>query len=346
MLRFALALVLARSALAAAPACALERGGSLLLGGGVLNNVTFFPSGRNFLLATPPAHAMAPPQGFPLLFVIHGYTDGNAHFLEHTQFATRATQRGYVVVAPFGDAAVRGGAWSLGNAPGDGTYDHDKSTLADELSFLTAVPDCTAALLPPSMPLSGAIFLAGLSQGGKISCRLACAQMPPRWRVNAMVLAAGIQGEPERACSGAPVALLLLYGGLDPVVPLCSTGGFGYRPGASDLLTWARVYNKCNSAAHRPTAWCPSGAPWWGTVEGGSAEQRLSTSAYEFVGCAAPTVLLWTPTDSHVWPMPLLGVGGNATERALDFFQNQRVPPALDTPCELSPPCDMLGNSL
>jgi poly(3-hydroxybutyrate) depolymerase len=214
------------------------------------------------------------------------------------------------VVAPQGDAGVLGGSWSLGNDRADGRQT-DRVSLQSELAFLWSIADCLRSL---GIPLSGDVYLAGLSQGGKIATRLACSTHAG-FTVKAVAVAAGVQAEPGLRCP-SPIPLLLFQGGLDPVVPFCTSGSFLYRPAAASLGVLARsAMNGCSSAPAVP--------------RGASSADMIATRVFEYQGCAAPTVLVWTPLDVHVWPGELWGTRQSGSAVALRFFASQGLDAAL-----------------
>ena len=262
-------------------------------------NVTFPSSGRSFVLATPSGSISQP---LRLLYALHGYGDGADFILKRTGFDTSAPAAGYAVVAPQGDAGNPGGSWSLGNGRTDGRQT-DRIRLSEEIDFLWSVADCLRDQL--GIPLSGEVYLAGLSQGGKMATRLACSTHAG-FTVKAIAVAAGVQAEPGISCPAA-IPLLLFQGGLDPVVPFCTTGSFLYRPNAASLSLLARsTMNGC--------------AVWPAQPRGASSMDVISTRVFEYQGCAAPTMLVWTPLDAHVWPDTLIGVQQTASAVALAFF--------------------------
>ena len=278
----------------AAPLCVASVGSPV---GVDFTNVTFLASGRSFLLATPPLPA--PP--LRLLYALHGYGDGAEFILGRTRFDASATAAGYVVVAPQGDAGVPGGSWSLGNGRTDGRQT-DRVTLENELAFLWSITSCVRAL---GIPLSGDVYLAGLSQGGKMATRMACSTHEG-FTVRAIAVAAGVQAEPGMQCP-TPIPLLLFQGGLDPVVPFCTSGSFLYRPAAASLGLLARsAMNGCSAAPAVPRS--------------GSRADVAATRVFEFQGCGAPTLLVWTPLDFHVWPGELPDTRQNGSAVALSFF--------------------------
>jgi len=285
--------------------------------GSVRKNISL-PSGRSFLFTAPPPALHHPPRtGWPLLIALHGLRDGNSFILDRTGFDTLAPAQGFVVVAPLGDTnrdGSAGGSWSLQNERGDGLW-VDSGSMEDDVIFLLDV----ASWVATQVPLSGDIFLAGLSQGGKMSCRLACAHLPPPWRVRALALAAGVQGEEDRVCHApAPIPTLIFWGGMDAIVPLLSNHGVMlYHAGLTHIESWQR-YNGCPGA--RPTPWCPA-----------AAESRSKGSVlFSYDSCPAPMLLSIQPWDAHVWPRQLKGVGLDGSLSALAFFADvlNGTPPA------------------
>jgi poly(3-hydroxybutyrate) depolymerase len=349
--------------LTAAPAAA-ARGAACLVEGGTLradarNRVRITRTGRTFLLALPPGATNATSAAsFPLLYVIHGYSENAALILDRTRLDALATSRGFLVAAPQGDPGTNG-AWSLGNAPGDGRPTDGLADADDEVTFLNDVAACIGDAL--QLPLrAGGVFVAGLSQGGKVACRFACgARSGGGVRVRGLALAAGVQAEANRRCaSGGRVPTLVFYGGADAVTPLCSRGGFAYRPGGEDVDAWARGagYNACN-ARTPPRALCPAflrdamSSSAWSLDTLGAAATSTRVFLYD-AGCtSAPLALYWLPLGIHAWPDALPGVGATASEVAFDFFDalargasparsSVMMPRGGFAPCDERRPCD------
>ncbi len=112
------------------------------------------------------------------------------------------------------------------------------TTLPDDVSFLYDVAACVRDTL--RVPLSGALFTAGWSQGGKLASGLACAPAPPNgtrgFNLSAIAVGEGLSA--GNCTQAASIPMLMLQGGEDKLVPFCCDG-VPYRAGSESLQSWA-----------------------------------------------------------------------------------------------------------
>ena len=216
---------------------------------------------RTFTLALP-ANSNAQ---MPLLLALHGGAQYASGFLDMTAFDTAGPASGYVVAAPDGrpGSGGAGGTWALNNDPGDGAGDVYSDV--DDKVFIRDVVSCIRSL---GVSLSGDLYVTGWSLGAKFATRLACAAavnnatVPPL-RVVALTIASGIQAETERACTGAPVPLLMIQA-RTPRAEFCKRPASADSSGSRWLFSFVRRAAQIKTfrcAPLRPSESTPTSPP-------------------------------------------------------------------------------------
>lgn len=223
-----------------------------------------------------PARADGP---LPALVVLHGGGGSARQIRRHAGF--RLSRAGWAVIYPQG----LNKSWNDGRTGADGSL----LRTADDAGFLLAMIDDLARRgeIDPAR-----VFFAGISNGGAMSIRMACAH-PRRVAgiaVVAMTVPEGLPCPPRR-----PVPALFILGDADPLVPY--DGGpvtLGRRDrgrvlaAADSLRLWARA-NRCRDME---TAMLPDRDPADGIRIGSTRGLR----------CAAPLVILTAKGGGHTWP--------------------------------------------
>jgi len=237
----------------------------------------------------------------PLLIMFHG-AGGDASKAERaTGFSDDAIAQDFVVAYPNGTQAnsIEGElAWNAGTCCGLA-----RSGEIDDVSFILAMIDELEATYPIDPQR---IYLAGFSNGGMMSYRLACEHGD--LFAGVAVVSGALNYSP---CAPAvPLSVLIVHGRLDVTVPY--NGGetndrtasrFGQWNNSSVALAtefW-RVHDKCGEDAVVAT------------------DELTTTEAY--LGCNnGTTVSVVTIGDgTHTWPrVDTLGVDGS--ELILEFF--------------------------
>ena len=221
---------------------------------------------RSYRLFVPDSAAGRPA---PLLLLLHGYHDSAASFEKETGFDREAAARGLVVAYPDGYAH----SWNAGSI----CCGEARARGLDDEGFLFALLDRLEAELPVDR---SRVYVAGMSNGGMMSLRLAC-EAPARFAA-----AASVAGELEvRDCAASPpISVLQVHGTADRIVP---APGFVVGPPGSDPVTVFQHW----LAADRCAAVAPA-------VTSGGLRTRTGT------GCAAGSNV--TQVDvfgaDHVWP--------------------------------------------
>jgi polyhydroxybutyrate depolymerase len=209
--------------------------------------------------------------GRPLILVLHGWRGSADGIQRRTRgaFDRLADRDGAIVVYP---QALGDPRWNDGDGPQAGA--------PDDVGFL-------AALIAAAVSEQGVdrtrVFATGLSNGARMVYRLACER--PELMAAAAPVSGGMAAAVARACPrGAPVAMLVMHGTGDPIVP------FGDWIGR-DVETWVRR-DGCPAAAR--TSLLPDADPNDGTT----------TRVALHEPCAAGTaVALWTiEGGGHQWP--------------------------------------------
>ena len=251
--------------------------------------VTETVSGRPFEIDVPAGYDASTP--VPLVVVLHGYTGSGAGAKAYFQLAAEARKRRFLTVYPDGTKDSSGNRfWNGTDACCQLT-----SSVADDSAYLTALIDRVAEKFSVDPKR---IFLAGHSNGGFMSYRMACEHAD---RIAAIVSVAGATFDDVSACqTSAPVSVLQVHGTSDTVISF--TGGSifsnSYPGAATSVATWAS-YNGCAStpkpggaakeldldekvagkdASVTAFAGCkPGGAVELWTIDGGSHEPTLTT---------------------------------------------------------------------
>ena len=161
------------------------------------------PEGAYFA-AAPTWHAGDPPR--PAVVFLHGAGGSGAVAVEDPSLGPPITGRGYVLLAPTGQARPDrdGFFWSLGSRP----------PLRDEAAFLAYVLDDAAARFHLDR---NRVFVTGFSMGAGVVWQLACHD-PSAYAAYGPVAGGFWRGQPT-GCAG-PVKLLLTHGWRDDAVPL------------------------------------------------------------------------------------------------------------------------------
>ncbi len=192
----------------------------------------------------------------------------------------------------------------------------------DEEAYATAVLDDLSSWASID---EGAIFAAGLSNGGALAHRLACTLSP---RIAAIAsVAGGNQYATTAGCDPeTPVAVLEIHGDADPCWSYvegdasCFEGDSGLKIGAEESASGWADRNGC--AAGPATATEPD-------VDGNGR----STVSTTWSGCQAEVVLLRLEGGGHAWPggsqyAPVSAIGPVSrdwgSERIWAFFAQHR----------------------
>jgi polyhydroxybutyrate depolymerase len=250
-----------------------------------------------------------------VVFVLHGGAGRAKQFAGYLNFDTFVDPRNLLVVYPQGFERH----WNDGR--GDTTITTQQRGI-DDIAFLRAVLDALAERYPIDRRR---VYVAGISNGGMMALRLACAAADTFAAVAA--IAASMPDGLAPDCRPArPVPVLLINGTEDPLVPYHGGAvGFGRRDrgkvrSTPDTISqWAGL-NGCTAPSTIRVL--PDGDPDDGSRI--TVERRLA--------CRAGTEVTLYRVDGggHTWPgrppyLPRFIIGRtnrdiDATEHILDFF--------------------------
>jgi polyhydroxybutyrate depolymerase len=176
----------------------------------------------------------------PLVLVLHGYSGTGATQRQYFDFEGEAAARGFLLVYPDGTTDLRGD--QFWNAT-DACCNFNGSTV-DDVAYLTAVIDHVAGIhaVDPDR-----IYLAGHSNGGFMSYRMACERAD---LIAAVVSLAGATfADPGDCRPTEPVSVAQVHGTDDSVIVYDggSIVGTPYPSAATTAATWA-AYNGCDTS--------------------------------------------------------------------------------------------------
>ena len=242
---------------------------------------------RQYLLYVPSGIAeRATPR--PLLIVLHGGGGTARGMLRLTngRFNELADEHGFFVVYPQGV----GRAWNDGRAEPTSRAHMQR---IDDVAFIDALIDRLSGEYPID---ARRVFSTGISNGGLMSFRLAC-RAEPRVRAIAPVTASLPLAIADQCDRGAGVALALLNGTDDPLVPY--DGGairaFGRDRGevlstGETIAIWI-ARNGCDDEPERSMR-----------ADSSDDGTRVETISYRECRSRAPVILYRVVGGGHTWP--------------------------------------------
>jgi polyhydroxybutyrate depolymerase len=246
-------------------------------------------------------------EGAPLVFVLHGYSDDAASIQRYSEMDAAADREGFIVVYPQGTTDSFGYSyWEVGYAFHDGTV--------DDVGFLRAL---RARIVADHGLDPGAVFAAGMSNGGDMMYRLAC-EAPGDFAAVAPV-AGCLMGWLAESCAPTPaVPLLEIHGTADRTTPwegdLDGSDGYGpYYGTEASVGHFVSAYGLDLYAEEALPDLDPTDAS---TV----VAQRWSSDAR-----AAEVWLYTIEQGRHDWPGPEGNGSVRATDEIVTFFRRFRT---------------------
>jgi polyhydroxybutyrate depolymerase len=213
-------------------------------GGTAARTLTFrLPSPDGVRTAAVRVPAAATGHAAPLLVALHGGGDTGAQMEASSGLGRIADAAGFLVAFP--DATGVHRYWNLDERHGP-----------DDVGFVAALVDRVAAraCVDPHR-----IFAAGLSNGGGMAARLACALSG---RIAGVVVVAGTVAHVPECGPGRPVSVLEIHGSADPHVPYTGDPETGAGAIRDWLADWA-TRDRCPGApTHRTIARTVLGLEW------------------------------------------------------------------------------------
>lgn len=246
---------------------------------------------RTYVVRTPQRFDSAHPR--PLVILLHGRGGSGDNILAQSGFDAKADAEGLLLIAP--DALGHPSAWRT-------VFSLD---FTDDVGFIGAIIDSVA---PRYAVDSRRIYVVGYSNGGRLAHHVA-ADLSARIAAAAVVAGAigarAEQGQMNRIeFPRAPVAMLIMHGDADPVVPY---DGGRPIPAPEGARFWARA-NECRAIEPRQDT---------------LADGRVVRATWDG-GCRAPVELLTLRAGDHGWPSKARGAAIDAAEAIWEFFRQQR----------------------
>lgn len=255
---------------------------------------------REYLLFVPDGHR--PEQASALVIDIHGFIQWPANQAWVSQWQPLAEREGFLAVYPSGKGLPK--RWRIVNGPTDPT------TVEGEVGFITDLIDhlSTRFNIDPER-----IFISGLSNGGGMALRVACA-VPER--VAAIGSVAGTYLVDLGECPGG-VPAIFFHGTRDEIVPYDGGPSKYFNEPFPDIETFTSAYARLNGCDAKSSVFF----------------ERDMVKATRFAHCAqnAEVVLYAIEDGGHTWPggnpLPEKITGKttqtiNATELMWEFFKS------------------------
>ena len=243
--------------------------------------------------------APAPPEGRPLIVLLHGY--GASGFFQelYLQLSGLAAERGFLYATPDGTLNPEGKRfWNATDACCD-FY----GSGVDDVGYLTGLIDAIDARFGVD---PRRVHLFGHSNGGFMAYRMACSAAGRL--TSAVSLAGATYFDPADCSPSRPVRILQIHGSDDETI--LYGGGILVAtpyPGAEqDALTWA-AYDGCLDQA-------TTGAPF--DAEATIAGDETEVASWS-VGCRGPGAGLWTIVGGAHVP----SFTATFRQRILDWFE-------------------------
>lgn len=254
---------------------------------------------RTYLIHIP-ADA-SPEHPLPLLVMFHGAGGDGARAEVTTGFTADSNDNDFIVVYPNGTAAnsIEGElAWNAGNCCG-----LPRGRNVDDVGFVSAMLAQVEAKYPVDMER---VYLAGFSNGGMMTYRLAC-QLPGQFAAIAVV--SGALNYKDCA-SGSPLPVLILHGTADQTVP--------YEGGETNPRTASRFGQWTNaSVVYSTNFWLKADDCDDDPVV--ATDEVSSTDTYDECADGSTVEVVTITGGTHTWPrLETFGVDGSAL--ILRFF--------------------------
>jgi polyhydroxybutyrate depolymerase len=232
---------------------------------------------RRYRVHVPPS-----PKRRDALVVLHGGGGSIEKIDEQTRLSRTASERGFVLVYPNGN----GTQWNDGRP--------EAAAGGDDVGFLTRLVGELKRVAPVD---DGRVFLAGVSNGGMMTLRMACEQTA--LFAGYAVISASMPKARFPLCKpGAPVSIVFIHAPEDPIMPWAGGeirsskrhGVGGEVVGIPDTIELFRTHNGC---AESPTL---HALPDLDTGDG----TRVTKKTY--TGCGGRLQLYQVDGGGHTWP--------------------------------------------
>jgi polyhydroxybutyrate depolymerase len=235
---------------------------------------------RSYLLHVPPSYNGTRP--VPLVVVLHAGGDHASHLASVTGMSVKADKEGFIAVYPNGTGRTKSRFLSWNSGSGSSYAVRNK---VDDVGFIRTLIE---RLQNRFQIDANRIFIAGLSNGGKLAYRLAC-ELP-----NVSAIAVVATPFLEECRPSRPVPVLGLHGTTDRLVPI--EGGKSTRR----VFYLFESANETKSAAEAFAFWAKHN----GCLVNSPSEASSSVTRQECIdGTARADVVFYTLKGAgHVWP--------------------------------------------
>jgi polyhydroxybutyrate depolymerase len=143
----------------------------------------------------------------PLLIAIHGYTDNDSSFMQHTSLNKIANENGFAVCYPQGLRDSSGKTfWQVG-------YSFHRNEKVDDVRFLSYL---TSNLQKQYGFDPDRTFVTGMSNGGDMCILLAC-KRPELFKAVAAVSGCMMQVNYDSCASAIPIPVMMINGTADSI---------------------------------------------------------------------------------------------------------------------------------
>ncbi|MBL0340703.1 MAG: T9SS type A sorting domain-containing protein [Bacteroidetes bacterium] len=259
---------------------------------------------RNYIVYLPSTYT--PGSSFPLVFVLHGFTQSSSTIMDVSGFNDVAEDNDFIAVYPNG---VNNGWNTNAGFPGGST--------ADDIGFIGALIDEMHLLYNID---TNKVYSCGFSAGGYMSHRLAC-ESDRCFAAIASVSGTMSNNAFNDCVPSKNMPVMQIHGTSDIVVNY--NGGFGGKS-VDDVINLWVANNSC------PTTPVVTLLPDINTTDGSTVEQNI----FEPCTDSATVILLKVIGGGHQWPgsTSLLGGIGNinkdiiASEEIWNFFSGYSCP--------------------
>ncbi len=238
-------------------------------------------SQRPYQVHVPPQ--AAPPEGFPLVLVFHGFGTNFDTIQELCGMSETADRAGFVVAYPEGTGSGVFRVFNAGSLKGSLV-----DSLPDDVAMTARLIDDLAGSLPVN---PRRVFATGMSNGGMMCYRLA-AELSDR-----IAAVASVAGTMARGLPAPPrqVPVLHLHGTADRVVPMTgppeeTTDSFVFVSVDETIRFWTRV-DGCTGT--------PVTEPYPDTQDDGMRAERIE---YRNANYKPMVVLIKIEGGGHTWP--------------------------------------------
>ena len=268
---------------------------------------------RSYLIHLPAKYDAR--KSYPIVLAFHGGGGNGKHFMNHTRWNAKSDSAGFIVVYPNGTGHfAKMLTWNVETCCG-----YAQRNNSDDVGFINTLLD---DLIKKYSIDTKRVYATGMSNGAKISYRLACELSD---RITAIAPVSGVL-ETDIAPDARKVPILHIHGTADQNVPF--NGGVGKS---------SIVKVKFNSVPYAIDAWVKHNGSKTTPVIGrlpNPAKDGMTSTRTVYRSLKAPVELITITGGGHSWPGSpnprLKKLGTTATDFQADdviwdFFKRYRL---------------------